>query len=388
MLRINFEQQPHFEAVVEEFRRQNPDVQVEVTNSPLTFENGSVQSHLRSGEGADVLLVNSGPARVGMLSEAGLVANLDDTFAEYDITERYSEDVIAQTTAPDGSVYEVVEGRDIFQLYYHADVLEAAGVKPPETWDELVASCKPLAESGVTPLVVGARNHFAGGWLLGTLVQSAAGQDVMRDVLFGDGAFTQEPIVEGAEKVTELIDNGCINGEDALALDHDQAGVAFDEKAGAMMVGTQATIPGREEDGYDTGSIEVTPMPSNRPEYEHPTSGLALSWVVNAETQVMPAAQKWLEWVSSEEYLSLAVEHNTPWAPARLVEDTGGFHPAIAQAVEAVERGTGYNPSVYLPGTSAEAWYAAVQGLLAQNSDAATLMGDIEQELSSNRDAE
>jgi alkanesulfonate monooxygenase SsuD/methylene tetrahydromethanopterin reductase-like flavin-dependent oxidoreductase (luciferase family) len=105
-------------------------------------------------------------------------------------------------------------------------------------------------------------------------------------------------------------------------------------------------------------------MPSDDPANEHPTSGLAVSWVVNARS-ASPATTAWIEWVSSAEYLQLAAENGYTFAPAHEVPDSVDLDPTIAEAVDRANAETGFNPSVYLSADAKEAWYAAVQGLLA-----------------------
>jgi len=381
VLHLNYAGAPYSDAVLKEFKKQHPDIKVDVTHSTLTFEDGSVQTSLRSGHGADVMLVNSGPGRIAPLAKAGLIANLDKFYTSNSLADQYPKDVRDQITY-DGSVYEIVEGRDIFQLYYNTKIFDKAGVKPPTTWTDLLDSCAPLAASGVQPLIVGARDNFAGGWLLGTLVQSSAGADVMHNVFFGNGAFDQKSIVQGGTRLTDLIKAGCIDGTKALALNGREAEVAFGQGKAAMTVDLEATISNLKADKLDTSSIKSMPMPSENPSNARPTSGLAVSWIVNAQTKAMPAALEWMKWVSSKEYLELAAKNGFTFAPARTVPGSVELDPAVAQAVDAAKQGSGYNPSVYLSADAKEAWYAAVQGLLGGNT-AQPLMKQVDDKMKS-----
>ena len=220
-LAVNIIASPHAEAVVAAFEETHPDIDVELTTTTLSFEDGSVQTHLRSGAGADVLLLNSGPGRIGLIAEAGLVLDVSDLYAD-GIDASYPDDVLSQITYDD-AIYEIAEGRDIFQLHVNAALFEDAGVDVPTSWDELLDVCEPLADSGVRPLAVGARDNYAGGWLLGTLVQSAVGVEPVRDVLFGDASIAASGPVEGGQHLADLIEAGCIDGTEGLALEFEQA---------------------------------------------------------------------------------------------------------------------------------------------------------------------
>jgi len=57
-------------------------VTVESVINTGTVEDGTVPTALKSGSGPDVVNINSGPARIGFLAQAGLIKQLDDSYAE------------------------------------------------------------------------------------------------------------------------------------------------------------------------------------------------------------------------------------------------------------------------------------------------------------------
>src|SRR5699024_735424 len=62
------------------FEDQHQDIAVEFTNQQPVFEDGSVQTMLRSGSGADVLDISTGPARIGALIASDLLPEIDDVW--------------------------------------------------------------------------------------------------------------------------------------------------------------------------------------------------------------------------------------------------------------------------------------------------------------------
>lgn len=380
---------PYTDAVVEEFRRQHPELTVEYAVGELSFEEGSVQTLLRSGQAPDVLLVNSGPGRVGLLADAGLIAPLDDLYAERGLSERYQPTVLDQLSRQgDGTIFDVVEGLDIFQVYYDRQIFARAGVQVPTTFDELRATCGPLAAAGVLPIAAGVRDNFAGGWLLGTLVQASAGADVMADVIYADGAFDQPAIVRGGTMLRDLIDAGCIDAGQAAALDQEQAEAAFLTGEAAMTVMPQGALAEQRAEGADVSRFGVFPMPAVEPGTDPaPTAGLAHSWVVTAGTDSRDAAYAWLDWVSSEQYLQLAVANGMTLAPARTVPAGVALDPAVQNAVDELSAGAGYNPSVYLPAAVKDAWYQAVQGIVTGSATPEAAMAGVQAELEKSRAA-
>lgn len=377
-------------AVIEAFQAAHPEIAVEFAEGLLSFEEGQIQTTLQSGSGPDVINVNSGPGRVGALAEAGLILPLDDLYARAGLEETYQPAVIEQLLEQgDGSFFEIVEGLDVFQVYYRTDVFAENGLEVPETWDEFLAVCQTLQDAGIQPLTLGARNNFQGGWLFGTLVQASAGLEAMTEVVYGDGNFTDPNFVRAAEMLTQLVDAGYINGLEAAALDDEQANAAFGQGQAAMMVHAQGFPISLANDGVDASTIAAFPMPSpNDGQAAIPTAGLAHSWVVSASTQNQAAAETWLEFVASDEYLRIAIENGGGLVPARIVPDDIEVAPSVADASAKLEDGVGFNPSVYFSAEGRDAWYAAMQQLLTGQVTPAEAMANVQAALEASRSAE
>lgn len=355
----------YMDAVVEGFKESHPDIDVQYSTLGVNFEGGGIQTLLRSGSGPDVLLVNSGPGRVGLLSEAGLIRPLDDVYEEFDLDDVYEPWITDQIRAQgDGTIYEIVEGVGVYQVYYNRKIFQDAGIEPPQTWDDFLSNCTTLVDAGVLPIVAGVRDNFAGGWMLGQLLQSSAGTDTMSDVIYNGGEFAQPDVLRGAEMLETLLDQGCIDGNAAAALDALQAKAAFIDGQGAMAFVAQE-LPGEAEKAGanrdDFGSFSMPSRDSNRP--PTPTAGLGYSWVMNADTENLPAAKAWMEWVASDDYLRLTAENGLVQVPARTIPDGVDIDQSLADSAEARNDGAGFNPSVYLESGVVDAYYAAIQGL-------------------------
>ena len=386
-LRIMGPDFPYTDATITEFRRQHPDIKLEYVKGAVSFEEGSAQTLLRSGSGPDVLLVNSGPGRVGLLADAGLIASLDEIFEKDGLDERFDPGVLEQTRAGQGGhVYEIVEGLDVFQVYYNKAVFDRHGVTVPKTWAEFLSTCTTLRAAGVLPLVAGVRDNFAGGWLLGALVQASAGRDTMSEIIYGDRSFADPAVVAGGQAMVELLERGCLDGRQAAALDGGQADAAFWRGAAAMTVIPQGSMVEAERDGTDVSSYAAFPMPPREAGADAlPTAGLAVSWVVNNSTRSLSAVNAWLSFISSAEYLELTAQHRRTLVPAQKVPADLELEPSVRESLEKVAQGTGFNPSVYLPEAAKEAWYQAVQGLITGRTTPDKAMKAVQDKLAATR---
>jgi raffinose/stachyose/melibiose transport system substrate-binding protein len=238
----------------------------------------------------------------------------------------------------------------------------------------------------VKPLLAGARDNFAGGWLLGSLVQASAGRDKMQDILAGTGSFADPAVVTGGQMLAELIDRGCVDGGQSAALDGGQASAAFWRGGGAMTVVPQGSMADARQDGIDVSGYGAFPMPPRDSEAEAlPTAGLALSWVVNKSTKSRSAVVEWLRWLASPEYLALTAAKGRTLVPSQVVPAGLKLDPAVQDGLDKVAKGTGFNPSVYLPDAAKEAWYQAVQGLLTRRLSPERAMQGVQDKLAAGR---
>lgn len=375
-------------AVVEAFQEAHPEIDFEFAAGNLTFEGGQIQTTLQSGEGPDVINVNSGPGRVGLLASSGLIVPLDDFYERSGAIATYQPDVLEQirNQNPDGLIYEVVEGLDVFQVYYNAGIFADNNLEIPQTWDDFLATCQTLRDAGVQPIVLGARDNFAGGWLLGGLVQASAGRDVMTELIYGDGDFTHPDILRGLELLQQLVEEGYINGLEAAALTNEQARAAFPQGQAAMVVQGQGYPIALENDGIDTSNIRPFLIPSlNEGQAAAPTAGLAHSWVINADSENQGAAETWLEWVVSDEYLRIAMENGGALVPARIVTGDITLPPWIQDAASKLAAGVGYNPSVYLPAGVVDSWYAAMQNIITGQATPQQAIDQLQEDLEASR---
>ncbi|MGZ0153060.1 ABC transporter substrate-binding protein [Kribbella sp. WER1] len=377
---------PYTDATVAAFEQQHPDIKVEYVKGAISFEQGSVQTLLRSGSGPDLLLVNSGPGRVGMLAKAGLIWPLDEVFATNGLAGRFQPEVVKQTKASTGKIYEIVEGLDVFQVYYNKKIFAAHGIEVPRDWQGFLETCQQLKAAGVKPLLAGARDNFAGGWLLGALVQASAGRQKMSQIVNGSGSFADPDVVRGGQMLSDLIAKGCLDGGQAAALDGGQAQAAFWKGGGAMTVVPQGSMADARHDGVDVSQYGAFPMPPVDPSAEAlPTAGLALSWVVNKSTKSRSAVVEWLRWLASPEYLKLTAAKGRTLVPAQIVPPGTALDPAVQDGLEKVAKGTGFNPSVYLPDAAKEAWYQAVQGLLTSRTTPEHAMQGVQDKMGAGR---
>ena len=138
---------------------------------PAAPEDGTVPTALKSGAGPDVVLINSGPARIGFLAQAGLTKPLDEVYKQLNWSARLVPFAINrlknQGKVFQGKIWEVPWSLDVIYWNYNKDVYAKAGLKPPDTYYEMIANFEKLKAAKLYPLTVGVRSGFAdpqAGW--------------------------------------------------------------------------------------------------------------------------------------------------------------------------------------------------------------------------------
>ena len=157
-------EQESFEAVLDAFMEEYPDVNVTYTSAGDQLP----QQISTAVEGGN-------PPDVAVLPQPGLMADLVGKdalqpldFAQDAIEENFNESVI-QTGSVDGTLYGLLfKAANKSTVWYNVPVFEDAGVEPPETWDAFLENAATINASGVPAYSIGA----ADGWTLTDLFEN------------------------------------------------------------------------------------------------------------------------------------------------------------------------------------------------------------------------
>ncbi|GAA1701502.1 ABC transporter substrate-binding protein [Kribbella sp. NPDC056951] len=164
-------------------------------NVAVQWTPGDYASKLASG-----LLSSNGPdvfesqLNIGMV-KSGQVVPLDDIIA--DVKSDFSEGDLATNTI-DGKVYGIRMIVDPQVIYYRKSMLDKAGIKPPETIDDLIAAAKELTTDKVKGIFVG---NDGGNALGGPALWSSGGTYLTDDHKPG---FTGERAAQAFGKLHQM----------------------------------------------------------------------------------------------------------------------------------------------------------------------------------------
>jgi multiple sugar transport system substrate-binding protein len=244
--------EPHnlpLEAAVEKYAQEN-DVDVELRHIPFPDFNRTLQQAAAAGDLPDIALINAFDTQ--RMSEAGIVEDLSERVEEWGEQDAYYP-TSWETTQVDGATYGIPHVADDYAVYYNVDLLEAAGVEPPTTWDEMEAAAAALAASGVKyGLAVSGREGAEGA--TGILLRALAAGGELET--FGDEAG-----VSALESFQRMVDEGGLS-EGFLTWSEDDAKNHFATGQAAMMINS-ATYVNILRDEVPDMNWDVVAMPSD-----------------------------------------------------------------------------------------------------------------------------
>jgi raffinose/stachyose/melibiose transport system substrate-binding protein len=373
-----------WDQVAADFTSHHPNITIDRKKGG-EIDTGATTALLQSGDAPDVMMVNSGPGRVGLLAKAGLLYDLEGAYKSRkwnDITISY---VLKALKNFGYGYYEVVNSIDVFQVCYRVDYFKEFGLSVPRTWDEFMSLMKDakqkIAASGrdLDVFLVGARNNYQGGWVMGNLFQSSAGYDFMTGVIYGKNAFNVPDMVRAATTLKGFLDSGYVS-KNAVALNFEETG--FEQGKGLMTVNTAGGVLQWIGDGsLKAEQVSTFVFPSMRGEKALPTAGLAQSWIIPKSSKNIDAALTFLDYINSVDYAKALVKIPGGFAygvPVITIGQNIGMDPLLQADVTAIKAGAGYNPSVFLPGQVKSVYYASIQAILSGQKTPEEAMKDIQ----------
>ncbi len=213
--------------LVDEFNRSQSEIHVNYRSVPWANWYETYVTAIASGSAPDI--------STGAGFQAVQFYSLDAIYPLDDFVAKMEADGTAKDFTPgsldavkyDGHYVALPWGIDIRAMFYRKDVLEAAGIKPPTTWDEFRKASKAVTHDGVYGV---AASGDSGGmhWILGLMLNNGGG-------LFdkdGKPDLTGEKSMAAVSFLSDLVADGSVNPS--------SAGYKSDDARGSFYAGKSA----------------------------------------------------------------------------------------------------------------------------------------------------
>lgn len=268
------------------WNEQNPDIQIEHTVvNQSDYTTTVIPTAYANGEAPDILYVE--PATFKKYAEKNMLADLSSYY-----TDELKADILPsalEAVTLGGKVYALPMEMETLGLFYNADMLEEAGIDPPQTWDELYNAAKALTTKDVYGLVLPVEdsgytlfNWWPFMWMNGADVYDKKGTltvdtPEMAASLDYWGRFYKEGLSPSSLQIGPW-DIGNVG-----------TGIAAMQVGGTYMIGAT-------EDTYKDVNIKVVPLPCPEGKNAITVAG-GQKMAVNAQSENIDAAAKFIFWL-------------------------------------------------------------------------------------------
>ncbi|GAB3364066.1 ABC transporter substrate-binding protein [Modestobacter lapidis] len=258
---------PIEEASIERFNEQSEAGDAELA----TFGNDPYKQRLRTAIGspqAPDLFFNWGGGNLKEYVDAGKVEDLTPLLDENpELKDAFLPSVLAGAQL-DGQYYGLpMRGMQPVVLFYNEQVLDAAGVSVPTTWNELLTAVDGLEAAGVTPIALAGNQAWTELMWAEYLLDRVGGPEVFQNIRDGkEGGWSQPEVLEAMTMLEDLIDRGAF-GSDFASVGYDVGGastILAQGDAGFHLMGSweYTNQLGQSPDFVTTGDLGWTAFPA------------------------------------------------------------------------------------------------------------------------------
>ncbi len=207
------------------FMAANPGVNVrELVVTGQGDMRGPMRAALLGGEVVDII-INTWPAFRAELADAGIIGPIDAEWEANGWSEQLNESWRNLGSIGDETYGLTYTYGDRSAIWYKAATLENAGVTPPATWEDYVASFEALKASGVATPVAIPGKYWAHAETFETLLIRTSGVETAQELAAHAIPWTDPAVKAALMKYAEMLNAGCC-GDAATMLANDWDGEA------------------------------------------------------------------------------------------------------------------------------------------------------------------
>ena len=145
---------------------------------------------------------------------------------------------VKESYAVNGKTYGLPLEMNISYVFYNKEIFKKYNLEVPKTFEEYKHVVKTLAENGVIPAAVGAKDGWPASFWFMYLADRIGGPTILTDVVHGKAKMDDSAIYKAAQEVQNLVDmGGFVNGASALSYE-DAKDYFMNEKAAMFLTAT------------------------------------------------------------------------------------------------------------------------------------------------------
>jgi len=355
------------------FMADNPGVTVrEVQITAQGDARGGIRSALLGGEVVDII-INTWPAFRAELADAGIIRPIDDEWAAHNWDSKLS-----QSWRDLGSIGDATYGLtytygDRSGLWYKTAHFEKAGIEPPTTWDEFIASFDALKAAGyATPVAIPGK-YWAHAEYFETFLIRTSGVEVASALAAHEIPWTDPAVKAALMKFAEMLNAGCC-GDAATMLANDWDGEAdqvfLADAKNYLMIGMWMNARARGDYGMEEG-VDYSLLQFPAFGLGHDDTSMVDSKEVNVTTNGAnpAAAEAFLDFLLTREATDILADYG--YASPSTEADTSKLGPVMQISTDAVANSkVQFVLGDLLPGDLVDEYRVQLQKFLQDPSEA------------------
>jgi len=323
-------------------------------------------------------------ARTAFQVENGMLAPIDEMWAENGLDEQFGAGMIESAVTYDGQKYLLPFGFHIAPVFYSPQLFADNGVEIPTTWDELKGACETFSAAGVLPIALGTKDGWPAQFYFDYLLLRTAGAEYRAKLMAGEASYTDPEVVRAMELWKELFDAGCFaDGATVNSL-------SWTDAADQLINGEAAMdLHGSWFMGYANDNGQVSEVDYDFFEFPVIDEGVPSAvvgpvdgWVTAADAANHEGALAMLAFLSKPE-AQLAWSKVQGNIPTNITSDMSQVDNIIKRAAEVAENAETYNFNYDLttPDAAAVVGLSMFQQFINDQSDIPGLLERTEEEI-------
>ena len=289
-----------FEAAVEAFKKEHPDVNVTVNINDREAHKTAIRNFL-SADAPDVTAWYPGN-RMAPFVEAGQFEDISDLWAQNNWDESFA--AIKPTMTMDGKQWGVPYSYYQWGIYYRKDLFEKAGIEgEPKTFDELLSACDKLKEQGITPFTIGTKFLWTAAGVFDYLNLRTNGYEFHNDLTAGKVKYTDPKVRQVFENWKTMMDR-CSFVDNHATMSWQDALAPFSKGEAAMYVMGNFAVAAMKDAGLTEEQIDYFPFPEITPGLPRAEEAPADAFFIPSGAKNKEDARKFLAFIARPEVQS------------------------------------------------------------------------------------
>ena len=220
------------------FNSKNPRYDLKAVSLDHEAFKSSIRDTLTSGNPPDLYSYWAGARTASIVDH---LEPIDDVWQQGSFDSLFAPSIVKAASDYNGRKYLIPITQHYIGFFYNRKVFAAHKLKPPASWNDLLASCSRLKAAGLVPIALGARDKWPAQFWFDLLLVRTAPYEFRQSLMNGTARFDDPKVLAVFSRWKTLIDQGCFNRKphpNDLAWDTGANEMVYRGEAAMTLMGT------------------------------------------------------------------------------------------------------------------------------------------------------